>query len=498
MENNQNTDLQLSQGEQQIESDNLNIENGKEGEGQIGINYEGEYDGEMEGDEENKNQSKQEKEKEKEEIEPEEEQKDQIEDEIEKKQEDKIDRGEEQEMKEENEGSIEMAKEEVPQEVCDVQNEEGYNDNNKKEENENEKENFELNNNDKNINENKKNSLKKRIDILNNKLNLSKEQNSKNKEKVKENENIEDKDNEIDKENNYIFLNLDKRNDNILSELLGEIKEYKNKNQYNNKQFIYNSKISNSNYNLNLLNQEFSKGLEKLNNINYNANNIYKTIEEQKTNYQPKRYIGNIERNQKFNEIFSIVNERDFNVNKKYNNISKIRLLSHMRNKMKYNSLTNINLFAPKRNYYLLNALDNKTIIDNNYRALGNDTRKYYISCIDGKAIVNGMRKDILFTSNLNYKYNNIIKNNLFDDLNDKTNYYYTLKNIGKPKRRINSYFKNNVFDYERRNSFSSTNGKNNMKLKKIKNNSSNKENLIKKLNEMDDNYFKKELKFLK
>ena len=100
MENNQNTDLQLSQGEQQIESDNLNIENGKEGEGQIGINYEGEYDGEMEGDEENKNQSKQEKEKEKEEIEPEEEQKDQIEDEIEKKQEDKIDRGEEQEMKE--------------------------------------------------------------------------------------------------------------------------------------------------------------------------------------------------------------------------------------------------------------------------------------------------------------------------------------------------------------------------------------------------------------
>ena len=170
---------------------------------------------------------------------------------------------------------IEIAKEEVPQGLCNIQNEEINNDNKKKEENE--KENFELKNNDKNINENKQNNLKKRIDILSNRLNLNKEKISKNKEKekIKENENIEDKDNEIDKENNYIFLNLDKKNNNILSELIGEIKDFKNKNQYNNKQFTYNSKFSNSNNNLKILNQELSKELKKLNNINYNPNNIY-------------------------------------------------------------------------------------------------------------------------------------------------------------------------------------------------------------------------------
>ena len=491
MENNKNTDLQKSQEEQQIEPDNLDIESGKEGEEQNGINYEGEYDGEIEGDEENQNQS--EHEKEKEEIEPEGEQKEQIEHEIEKRKGDIIDGGDEQEVEVEarHDEGIEIAKEEIPQEVCDAQNEEINNDNKKKEENE--KESFELKNNDKNINENKQNNLKKRIDILSKRLNLNKDKISKNKE----NENIEDKDNEIDKENNYIFLNLDKKNDKIFSELIGEIKDFKNKNQYNNKQFTYNSKFSNSNNNLKILNQELSKELKKLNNINYNPNNIYKTIEENKTSYLPKKYTGYIVRNQKFNEIFSIINERDFNANNKYNNINKTGLLSRMRNKMKYNNLSNINLLAPKRNSYLLNTLDNKISNNNNYRTLGNDSKKCYISCIDGKAFVNGMRKDILFTTKLNYNDNKLIKNNLFDDLNDKTNYYSTLKNVGKAKRRINSYFKKNVFDYERNNTLKSSNGKNDMKFKKIKNNFS-KENLIKKLNEMNDNYFKKELKFLK
>ena len=494
MEKNQNIELQQSQGEQQIEPDNLDIESGKEGEEQIGINYEGEYDGEMEGEEEIQNQSEQEKEKE--EIQAEGEQKEQIEYEIEKRQDDIIDGGEEQEVEAGHEEGIKIAKEEVPQEVCVVENEEAIIDNNNNKKEENEKENFELKNNNKNINENKQNSLKKRIDLLSNKLNLNKEKNLENKEKVKENEIFADKYNEIDKKNNYIFLNLDKKNDKILSELQEEIKDLKNKNHYNHKQFSYNSKKSNSNYNLDNLNQELSKGLEKLNNINYYSKNIYNTIEEQKTSYQPKRHTGNIVRNQKFNEFFSIINERDFNVNKKNNKISKTGLLSRMRKKMINNNLSNINLFVPKRNSYLLNTL-NKKISNNNYRALGNDNKKYYISCIDGKAIVNGKRKDILFTSILNYNNNKFIKNNLFDDLNDKTNYYYTLKNVGKAKRRINSYFKNNIFDYERNNTLNSTNGKNDMKFKRIKNNFS-KDNLIKKLNEMNDNYLKKELKFLK
>ena len=493
MENNQNTEFQQSQAEVQIEQDNLDNENGKEGEEQTGINYEGEYNGEMEGDEENLSQAKQEKEKE--EIEPEGEHKEQIEREIEKRQEDKLDEGEGQEMEEGQEECIKISKEEeIPQEVCDIKNEENNIDNNKEEENE--KENFELKNNDKNVKENKQNSLKKRIDLLNNKLNVNKEQNLGIKEKVKEDENIADKDNEIDKENNFIILNLDKKNEKILSELIGEIKDFKNKNHYNNKQFTYNSKYPNSNYNIDFLNQELSKGLEKLNSINYNTNKAYKTIEEQKTSYIPKRHTGNFARNQKFNEIFSVMNERDFNVNKKYNNISRVRLLSQMRNKIKYNNFSDINLFVPRRTSYLFNTLENKAF-NNNYRALGNDSKKYYISCIDGKAIVNGMRKDILFTTKLDYNDRKLIKNNLFDDLNDKTSYYYTLKNVGKTKRRINSYFKKNEFDYEKNNTLKRNNGKNDMKFRKIKSTFS-KENLMKKLNEMNDNYFKKELKLFK
>jgi len=190
------------------------------------------------------------------------------------------------------------------------------------------------------------------------------------------------------------------------------------------------------------------------------------------------------------------MNERDFNVNKKYNNISRVRLLSQMRNKIKYNNFSDINLFVPRRTSYLFNTLENKAF-NNNYRALGNDSKKYYISCIDGKAIVNGMRKDILFTTKLDYNDRKLIKNNLFDDLNDKTSYYYTLKNVGKTKRRINSYFKKNEFDYEKNNTLKRNNGKNDMKFRKIKSTFS-KENLMKKLNEMNDNYFKKELKLFK
>ena len=55
MENNQNIEQEEPQEEKLIGQDNFeddNTENGKVGEEQVGINFDGEYDGEMEEDEE--------------------------------------------------------------------------------------------------------------------------------------------------------------------------------------------------------------------------------------------------------------------------------------------------------------------------------------------------------------------------------------------------------------------------------------------------------------
>lgn len=475
MENNQNIEQEEPQEEKLIDQDNFeddNVENGKVGEEQIGINFDGEYDGEMEDNEEASKQLDQEnkeivKEREIEGEEPAQQKN------IEHKQEEKeVDGPPEIEIG--HKENIEETKEEAAHEVYEEQNEEGHNENNfylTKEEKE--KENFELLDNEKNINDNKKLNNKMRIELLNNRLNLNR-----NKAQNSKNENKANKDIEIDREDI-------KKNDNILLELFGEIQVFKDKKQGNNIRLNPHSKSS---YNLDNLDKEISKGLEKLNNINFRINNTYKTNEEQKSNYQPNN-INKILRNPKFKEIFSIMNEKDLNVIKK-NNVGKKGLFSLR--KMNHYNFSNINLFIPKRNSNLLNTLEKKHSI--NFKTLGNDSNKYYISCIDGKAIVNGMRKEIPFTSKLNYNDNKINKNIfLFDDLNNKTNNNYTLKNYGKTARRINSL---NINSYYKKEENSKNNGdRNNRKIHKIK---VPKENLANKSNKINDNYFKMELKFLK
>lgn len=474
MENNQNIEQEEPQEEKLIDQDNFeddNVENGKVGEEQIGINFDGEYDGEMEEDEEASKQLDQENKEIDQEKEAEGEE--QIHQEnIEHKQEDKEVDGQ-REMEEGHKGDNEEAKE-AAQDVYEEQNEEINNENNydlTKEEKE--KDNFDLIDNDRNINFNKRLSNKRRIELLSHRLNLNR-----NKAQNSKNENIANKEIEIDKEES-------KKNDDILSELLGEIQDFKSKKQDAN---IRTNPYSKSSYNLDILDKEISKGLEKLNNINYKINNTYKTNEEQKSNYQPNN-INKILRNPKFKEIISIMNEKDIKANKK-NNINKKGLFSLR--KINHYNFSNINLFIPKRNSNLLNTLEKKNNI--NFKTFGNENNKYYISCIDGKAIVNGMRKEIPFTSKLEFNDSKLNKNNfLFDDLNCKTNNNYEIKNYGKTARRINSL---NINSYVKKNENSKNNGeRNDMKIPKI---NASKENLANKSNKINGNYFKMELKFLK
>lgn len=474
MENNQNIEQEEPQEEKLIDQDNFeddNVENGKVGEEQIGINFDGEYDGEMEEDEEASKQLDQENKEIDQEKEAEGEE--QIHQEnIEHKQEDKEVDGQ-REMEEGHKGDNEEAKE-AAQDVYEEQNEEINNENNydlTKEEKE--KDNFDLIDNDRNINFNKRLSNKRRIELLSHRLNLNR-----NKAQNSKNENIANKEIEIDKEES-------KKNDDILSELLGEIQDFKSKKQDAN---IRTNPYSKSSYNLDILDKEISKGLEKLNNINYKINNTYKTNEEQKSNYQPNN-INKILRNPKFKEIISIMNEKDIKANKK-NNINKKGLFSLR--KINHYNFSNINLFIPKRNSNLLNTLEKKNNI--NFKTFGNENNKYYISCIDGKAIVNGMRKEIPFTSKLEFNDSKLNKNNfLFDDLNCKTNNNYAIKNYGKTARRINSL---NINSYVKKNENSKNNGeRNDMKIPKI---NASKENLANKSNKINGNYFKMELKFLK
>ena len=475
MENNQNIEQEIPQEEKLIDHDNFeddNNENGKVGEEQIGINFDGEYDGEMEEDEEASKQLDQENKEIDQEKEAEGEEQFHQEN-IDHKQEDKEVDGQ-REMEAGTKGDNEEAKEEAAQDDYEEQNEEINNENNydlTKEEKE--KDNLDLIDNDRNINFNKRLSNKRRIELLSNRLNLNR-----NKAQNSKNENITNKEIEIDKEES-------KKNDDILSELLGEFQDFKSKKQDANIKF---NPYSKSSYNLDILDKEISKGLEKLNNINYKINNTYKTNEEQKSNYQPNN-INKILRNPKFKEIISIMNEKNLKENKK-NNIGKKGLFSLR--KINHYNFSNINLFIPKRNSNLLNTLEKKNNI--NFKTFGNENNKYYISCIDGKAIVNGMRKEIPFTSKLEFNDSKLNKNNfLFDDLNCKTNNNYTIKNYGKTARRINSL---NINSYVKKNENSKNNGeRNDMKIPKIK---ASKENLANKSNKINGNYFKMELKFLK
>ena len=492
MENNDEQEINVNDQEYQDD----NGENGEEVEENLGINYEGEYDGEeeqidsnQEGQEEGMEEGQEEGMGEEAAYEGEEE---------------AIEGGQEEGMEEAQEEAGEEAYEEQ-NEDNNKENEEGENNQtsikpeeiNKKEMDINNLDNVDNNNNKLQIENNnnfssdkKDRSNKKRMEIIKNKLNWAQNNNN------NKNENIIEKDVEEDNndKNNYKTFNFNKKDD-ILTELLSKIQSLKYK-----KQTV--GIKTNSNNNLDDLDKELAKGLQKLNkqNIEINLNNLN---EEQKMNKPPQRYEREILRNPKFKEIISLINDKETTRNKGFRNLGKNDFVSYI-NKNK-NIFSNINLYSPKINKYLVNTLENKSLGNNINKKYGND--KYYISCIDGKAIVNGMRKDIPFVSKFNNndkltnnKYNN---NFVFVDLTNT--YNNNIKYKGNSTRRNNSFNMNkllnkNDFNYESsktQKKRSIVSGTNDFNYDKLKNNFS-KENLTNKLHRINDNYFTREFQFLK
>jgi hypothetical protein len=378
MENNDEQEIDIKD----YQDDNGN--NGEEGEENLGINYEGEYEGEEQIDQNQEGQEEGMEEGQEEEM------------------------GEEEAMYEGEEEAIEGRQEEGMEEAQEEAGEEAYaeqNEDNKKENLEDEKNNIqnkigEINKNEMDINnienennnnnkiqiENnlnsseKKNNLnmnnQKRIELIKNKLNWAQNVNNNKNENIIDKD-VEEEDNNNDKNNNFKTYNTTKKED-ILSELLGKIQNLK----YRQKNF---GMKANSN-NLDELDKELAKGLENLNkkNIDLNFNN-----EEQIMNKVPQKIEGEILRNPKFKEIISLINEKETTRNKNFRRIGKNDFLSLMYSKNKNNNFSNINIYSPKINKFPANTFENKTI-GFTHKKLGND--KYYISCIDGKAIVNGIR----------------------------------------------------------------------------------------------------------
>ena len=489
MENNIQAQKEEEQNQNEEMENNYEEENGEEegGEEEMNLNYNGEYEGDIEGEEE-----------------AQEENMDEAQNDIE---------GEEMEENLENENKEEH---EEDYQQMNNQNEEIHNENinnnintneiNNKEENkiENlsinninnnnkisnnkfeisaEKDNYNnININNKvnninNINDTKKLSNMQRIELINNKLNLNLNK-IQNKAKTKKENKVE---NEIDNEQyDFTKINNNRRKNDILSEVLGKIQDFKQrKENFDNIRDKYNS-----NQILDNLDKEITKGLDKLNNRRILQEE--KNIDISDTNKVEKKIL----RNPKFKEIVTMINDKEGRKYKRNYNLAKNDLLNFVNNKKHNDIFGNINLYTQKRNNNnIFNSFQNNPV-----KKIGSDNNKFYISCIDGKAIVNGMRKEIPIVSkfnNINYRLNNY--NNMLDDYK-KIN--LTIDNFNMTRKR------NNNLNFQ--NKFGIKEGKNSRKLNlnigrdDININNTLKSNFLNDNWNKDNNYFKGGLKYFK
>ena len=489
MENNIQAQKEEEQNQNEEMENNYEEENGEEegGEEEMNLNYNGEYEGDIEGEEE-----------------AQEENMDEAQNDIE---------GEEMEENLENENKEEH---EEDYQQMNNQNEEIHNENinnnintneiNNKEENkiENlsinninnnnkisnnkfeisaEKDNYNnININNKvnninNINDTKKLSNMQRIELINNKLNLNLNK-IQNKAKTKKENKVE---NEIDNEQyDFTKINNNRRKNDILSEVLGKIQDFKQrKENFDNIRDKYNS-----NQILDNLDKEITKGLDKLNNRRILQEE--KNIDISDTNKVEKKIL----RNPKFKEIVTMINDKEGRKYKKNYNLAKNDLLNFVNNKKHNDIFGNINLYTQKRNNNnIFNSFQNNPV-----KKIGSDSNKFYISCIDGKAIVNGMRKDIPIVSkfnNINYRLNNY--NNMFDDYK-KIN--LTMDNLNITRKKNNNFNFKNEFTFKE----GKKNRKFNLNLEKdgININNTLKSNFMNENWNKDNNYFKGGLKYFK
>ena len=224
---------------------------------------------------------------------------------------------------------------------------------------------------------------------------------------------------------------ISSKKDGILSNLLDKIKGIKEKRQQNINENLNNN--NNSCSKLEKLDQELVLGLEKLsNNINNNINNEYSN-NTNKDN-QNKRIEFQIQNNPKLKEIFCMIND-DNCTNQNNKNIQKIKGFNYglggTNDILKYfNTKNNIITSLKKRKNY------------------NNDNNKYYVSCIDGKAIINGTRKDINIFNSKNILNN--FRNHKIDMSisNDSSNHKRNIFAMNKYQfNKLENKLENNLYN---------------------------------------------------
>ena len=477
-------DKKEEQNQDEEQENNYDEENGEEevGEEEANLNYNGEYEGDLEGEEEVQEENNEEaqnyiegeenQENENNEEQQNEEEYQQINNQNEESQNENINDNGEKEKEINNNNNEINNKEEKKIENLSINNINNTNEKN----NSNNK--FEISTEKDNNNTNtKKLSNMQRIELINNKLNLNLNK-IQNKTKTKKENKIE---NEIDNEQyDFNTININRRKNDILSEVLNKIQDFKQrKDNFNDRRDRYNS-----NQILDNLDKEITKGLDKLNNKRIIIED--KNIDISDTNKVEKKIL----KNPKFKEIVTMINDKEGRKYKRNYNFGKNDLLNLVNNKKRNDIFGNINFYTQKRNNNnIFNTMQNNPV-----KKIGSDNNKFYISCIDGKAIVNGMRKEIPIVSkfnNINYRLNNY--NNMFDDYK-KIN--LTLDNLDMTRKRNNNLNFQNKFAFKE--------GKNSRKLNinigrdDININSTLKSNFMDENWNKDNNYFKGGLKYFK
>jgi len=477
-------DKKEEQNQDEEQENNYDEENGEEevGEEEANLNYNGEYEGDLEGEEEVQEENNEEaqnyiegeenQENENNEEQQNEEEYQQMNNQNEESQNENINDNGEKEKEINNNNNEINNKEEKKIENLSINNINNINEKN----NSNNK--FEISTEKDNNNTNtKKLSNMQRIELINNKLNLNLNK-IQNKTKTKKENKIE---NEIDNEQyDFNTININRRKNDILSEVLNKIQDFKQrKDNFNDRRDRYNS-----NQILDNLDKEITKGLDKLNNKRIIIED--KNIDISDTNKVEKKIL----KNPKFKEIVTMINDKEGRKYKRNYNFGKNDLLNLVNNKKRNDIFGNINFYTQKRNNNnIFNTMQNNPV-----KKIGSDNNKFYISCIDGKAIVNGMRKEIPIVSkfnNINYRLNNY--NNMFDDYK-KIN--LTLDNLDMTRKRNNNLNFQNKFAFKE--------GKNSRKLNinigrdDININSTLKSNFMNENWNKDNNYFKGGLKYFK
>ena len=274
--------------------------------------------------------------------------------------------------------------------------------------------------------------------------------------------------NNINKNNQKQFLNEIYNNDQtqtspntIMNDLLFKIKKLKGN------RTMKKSDIINSN--------EF--------NLNNNFEILKKAVKNDKYTINKNEYIGNlnmnnqiIQNNPKMKEIANLI--KDYNQDKNVNDNIQINF---------YNN-NQINIIKP--NVFFNMSNQKKQNKENNYDN-SNGLNKYYISIIDGKAIVNGQR------INVNSGFQTTPHNNLFEK---RINFNDISKNNNKnlfnyDEDRRTSFFENkNKIDFKlpnlkRNYKFNIKNSKNNFKTF-TKTNLFTREFYNEELNKIDDSLF--------